>query len=1452
MRLLRFFPYSFLLIGCVYLNAQPASTQKLLPVLAPPSPEAASFQRYGNYQVNLFTGIPDISIPLYEIKVGELRVPISISYHSSGIKVNDIPSRVGLGWDLQAGGSITRKIMGKPDELSGNYLSATSTSGNRVRLQSEIDPNTQDGLDYLENVNNGVYDVEPDIYSYSFPGHGGKFLFNQKNNFTPILIPFAPVQVNWSKPSQSTLSLGMTDEGGNVYKFDTQEGTSSGGGMSTTCTSAWLLSDMYSANQQDAIHFKYTAATRFESMTTNYSDYVVLSDGCTGSYTPDGGLFYSDASGVATSWQQLTEIDFQNGKIVFEQAPEARQDFSGIYGFQHRLTAMKIYSLDAKAQGYSLIKTIQFLQSYFISGTDATTQRLRLDALQILGSDGQVVENYSFGYNTTVALPSNLSRSKDYWGYYNNMTNLQPNGLPTMVPKMQVTLNSPYNGQSTIFIGGNNANARDPDPNYMQADILQKITYPTGGFTQFEYETNKYLDDQGNSKYAGGLRIKSIKSLTDINAVPVVKSYRYGLNESGYGRSNFLLEDHFFVSIQNVRKGQDTYTTTNGATLCSGVPNTKTIRTYFADPTNDLESYDGAPVVYSTVTEYTGDEITNTGKTVYTFSDITDAKTSIVGLGKSILTSYHFERGLLKDRTDYRVNPAGASTPYTIVAENKKNYQFFPYQNSTGGIGMAVYKRIFTENGGNKVGLSYNTGCEIFNDNNSFQYNNYEIITGDNKIVSDEIISYDQNDITKISSALTTYTYDDVTHLQVTRKQTTGSKNEILAAVYTYPYNYTIAPYSVMTATHIFNKVVTEAKAINSNPLTLQTTNYANFAGNNYLPSNIQLQIRSNTPEFRANFNQYDLRGNILEMQKTGDMKQSYVWDYALLNPIAEVKNASQSDIAYTSFESDGYGNWTGIIAANISADPNAITGTKDYLLTGTTIQRGVNTGVAYTVSYWSKNGSYNVNGVQAVKGRTRTINGNSWTYYEHKVSSVTTISITGTGVIDELRLYPQSAFMTSYTYLPLIGQSSMSDPNGEITYYEYDSYTRLKNIKDYQGNIVKNYQYNYQNSCGTNCVILPMQTFNGSNTIGYPVGVFNVNGQLLGTAYNQTDYINIWKLDLADQSIGVLAPGIDALHFNLSLSNGQAPPNSLTGLRFYQVDLDDISLDAVRTFNAELVDFGDGTNLRLGNSFNTNALPARTVVNYFPGNKAVPYIVHTYQNSNLKTVTFYHNDGSEFLNFDNFYNPATSLGKFKNLRGNLPQYLKYMGGSSYQDPTYLTVSGITNWNTIGSLFRFSAGQGDGINPWRNLNFAQDFLQNSKGLSELVTTGAGYSISGIRDLNFKLSKLKSDWNTYFSELKVISINEDHWNHEDLSSLKKLNNFTIVATRQNHLNDNNSLPIPLDGSVIDNILIQIAAGSAQTVNNGSITIISGGTTRGNASDVAYNFLLSKGWTVTIVW
>ena len=86
------------------------------------SPEVEAMAKYGVLPMTLYTGLPQISVPVFEIKASGLILPFSLSFSYNGFKPTESASWCGLGWSLQGGGSIAKIIKGQPDGTlnSGN------------------------------------------------------------------------------------------------------------------------------------------------------------------------------------------------------------------------------------------------------------------------------------------------------------------------------------------------------------------------------------------------------------------------------------------------------------------------------------------------------------------------------------------------------------------------------------------------------------------------------------------------------------------------------------------------------------------------------------------------------------------------------------------------------------------------------------------------------------------------------------------------------------------------------------------------------------------------------------------------------------------------------------------------------------------------------------------------------------------------------------------------------------------------------------------------------------------------------------------------------------------------------------------------------------------------------------------------------------------------------------
>ena len=79
-----------------------------MPVVTP-SPEAAALGSVAKLPVDYHTGQVNIEIPLLEVEQGGFKLPIKLTYNTTGIQINNRTTWVGTNWNLDAGGVITRK-----------------------------------------------------------------------------------------------------------------------------------------------------------------------------------------------------------------------------------------------------------------------------------------------------------------------------------------------------------------------------------------------------------------------------------------------------------------------------------------------------------------------------------------------------------------------------------------------------------------------------------------------------------------------------------------------------------------------------------------------------------------------------------------------------------------------------------------------------------------------------------------------------------------------------------------------------------------------------------------------------------------------------------------------------------------------------------------------------------------------------------------------------------------------------------------------------------------------------------------------------------------------------------------------------------------------------------------------------------------------------------------------
>lgn len=1026
--------------------------QLRLPSVAPSSPDTRDIIQLHDYPVNYATGVPEITIPICELKCGSISIPISISYHASGRKVTDVPGAVGNGWVLNAGGVISREIRGKPDDN-------TFWPSNLKNAYQYNDANDYDQLAAFFYPNaSGNLDTEQDIYSFSMGSKSGKFVYgtSQKGKTGYFIMPEQSIVVSPPGSGGRGYPSVITDEKGNTFVFTANENQNySPYGL---ITSAKYLTSEISANKKDTIGLTYVGFSANEPY--QYASAVLTtSNNAKSTVYPYSGVTASTNTRYY-DMLRIARIGCRTGAVEFVKRAHTDPNADMI---------VSIRLLDDKN---NLVKQWALKSSYLdILGSYAPAAKL--DTLIEQDRNGNEIQRYTFEYNPGAA---NGVMSRDYWGYYNGNN-------PNNVPYWQNQTGSYYGGPSGSYNVGSQTADRKAYPAYAQAGVLKSITFPAGSKTEFKYEGNTYFVGQLSETWYG-LRIAQIKT-TDLNGATTYREFEYENPTVPYYVSSITSDyftsyfTHYYNTVPYPNLSLQSYSQ----------------RTYNSDFNADIADVLNQPIAYGKVTEYTGTKTDNIGKTEYYFNNLLgNNRTSTTGSEWRYGSAYNLwaQPDMYEVKT-YK-NVAGNYTP---VKEEFSDYQDI-YSDTL--VGMHI-KRIASLDDDQRKTVSdapddYEKSVAQAN-HKIFDYATYEMYIGHKELESSATTLYSDSGNVKTT---TYYKYNS--KLLVSEQYQISSTGDTMRTTFKYPFEDNATVSQQLTAANMLDNPIEINEYKNSSLLRTTRNLYKNWNGLLALE-----YVQTSTPisalENRIHYYNYDARGNIASMALEKDVKKSFLYNATGFYPIAAAENAGDNEILFSSLE-EGTG-WSGNSpafgdkplsaydstrshAGKYSGRIDKAAGAEQYTHATNWLSVTLTAPTKYKYSGWVYSNGPSVDLYLFMKKAgestyftyvdfTTTSVINQWVYLEKEFSvpaDVVQIGIrvdnNGGGSIwfDDIRVHPSAATMTTYTYAPQVGVTSISDINNLLTTYEYDDAGRLVLIRDKDQNILKKtcYGFSGRESC--------------------------------------------------------------------------------------------------------------------------------------------------------------------------------------------------------------------------------------------------------------------------------------------------------------------------------------------------------------------------------------------------
>lgn len=459
----------------------------------PKSPEAEAFEQYGNTPVDLYSGRPSVSVPIYTVDGKEIDLPISLSYDASGVRVRQVATGAGLSWNLNVGGRISRITNGLVDDyfsisnkpykavpdhapISNPEYQTSATLAEKIQEflnPPSTFPSLQAGIDYfkfLKAIGDNYLDTQVDYYSFNALGLSDTFVYDMNSQeFIALDNPRIKVTAHRDTSNSITGWTIIADDGTKFYfnaaePSKTMAADNGPGAVVQEYNSSWALTKIESPNKMDTYDFIYTAPTAYVK---NQPDIIAssISNELNHSNPETATNLTTFLTEVLVKPKTLTSIK-HNNTTVLTVTHKSRSDFGA---------SSAIDKIDLKKPDGSLLKRYAFFHSYFgnTGSSNNFHKRLKLDSIQIKSGSNRK-SSYQFEYFSPSSVPPLSSSSVDYIGLYNGKNN----GM-YLYPE--------------VSIDGYDFDGADRSSSFNHAVIgtLSKMVYPTGGYSIFEFEPNK-------------------------------------------------------------------------------------------------------------------------------------------------------------------------------------------------------------------------------------------------------------------------------------------------------------------------------------------------------------------------------------------------------------------------------------------------------------------------------------------------------------------------------------------------------------------------------------------------------------------------------------------------------------------------------------------------------------------------------------------------------------------------------------------------------------------------------------------------------------------------------------------------------------------------------------------------------------------------------------------------